>query len=144
MLQMLKDRDTPFGMLVRRLDYPFASGGADLQQLLASAAQSGGSARPAPPPTMLYRLYQDGHEELVRGVRFRGVSTRSLRDIMAASTEVALFDYINNGAPLAFLGAGGLIAPAAVIAPGLLFEELEFDRPQEQLQKTIIVPPPAL
>lgn len=144
MMQMLKDRDKPFGMLVRRLDYPFASGGGDLQQLLAASAQTGGSAHPAPPPTLLYRVYQDGHEELVRGLRFRGVSTRSLRDIMAASTEVALFDYINNGAPLAFLGAGGLIAPASVIAPGLLFEELEFERPQEQSPKMIIVPPPAL
>ena len=142
MLQMLKDRDKPFGMLVRRLDYPYSSSGGDLQQLMASAAQSGGSARPASPPILLYRVYPDGREELVRGLRFRGVSTRSLRDIMAASTEMALFDYINNGAPLAFMGAGGMIAPSAVIAPGLLFEELELERPQEQLQKPPIVPPP--
>jgi hypothetical protein len=139
---MLKDRDKPFGMLVRRLDYPFSSTGGDLQQLMASAAQSGGSARPASPPILLYRVYPDGREELVRGLRFRGVSTRSLRDIVAASTETALFDFVNNGAPLAFLGAGGLIAPAAVIAPGLLFEELELERPEEQLQKPPIVPPP--
>jgi hypothetical protein len=142
MIQMLKDRDKPFGMLVRRLDYPFSSTGGDLQQLMASAAQSGGSARPASPPILLYRVYPNGREELVRGLRFRGVSTRSLRDIVAASTETALFDFVNNGAPLAFLGAGGLIAPAAVIAPGLLFEELELERPQEQLQKPPIVPPP--
>jgi hypothetical protein len=142
LLQILKDRDKPFGMLVRRLDYPFSSTGSDLQQLMASAAQSGGSARPASPPILLYRVYPDGHEELVRGLRFRGVSTRSLRDIMAASTETAQFDFINNGAPLAFLGAGGMIAPASVIAPGLLFEELELERPQEQLQKPPIVPPP--
>ena len=36
-----------------------------------------------------------------------------------------------------------MIAPAStVIAPGLLFEELELERPQEQLQKPPIVPPP--
>jgi len=144
MLQMLKDRDKPFGMMVRRLDYPYSSSGGDLQQLMASAAQSGGSARPAPPPTLLFRVYPDGREELVRGLRFRGLSTRSLRDILAASTETALFDFINNGAPLAFLGAGGLIGPAAVVAPGVLFEELELERPTEQLQKPIIVPPPGV
>ena len=144
LMQMLKDRDKPFGMLVRRLDYPFSSSGGDLQQLMASAAQSGGSARPASPPILLFRVYPDGREELVRGLRFRGVSTRSLRDIVAASTETALFDFINNGAPLAFMGAGGLIAPATVMAPGLLFEELELERPQEQLQKPIIVPPPGV
>jgi len=142
LIQMLKDRDKPFGMLVRRLDFPYSSSGADLQALMASSSQSGGSARPVSPPILVFRVYPDGREELVRGLRFRGVSTRSLRDIMAASTEVALFDFINNGAPLAFLGAGGLIAPAAVVAPGLLFEELEIEKPQEQLQKPPIVPPP--
>jgi len=144
LIQMLKDRDKPFGMLVRRLDYPYSSSGADLQALMASSSQSGGSARPACPPILVFRVYPDGREELVRGLRFRGVSTRSLRDIMAASTEVALFDYVNNGAPLAFLGAGGLIAPAVVVAPGLLFEELELEKPQEQLQKPPVVPPPGV
>ncbi len=142
MLQMLKDRDKPYGMLVRRLDYPFSSSGGDLQQLMASAAQSGGSARPTSPPILLFRVYPDGREELVRGLRFRGVSTRTLRDILAASTETGMFDFTNNAAPLAFLGAGGIVAPASVIAPGLLFEELELERPQEQLQKPPIVPPP--
>jgi TldD protein len=141
MLQMLKDRDKPFGMLVRRLDYPYSSSGADLQQLMASSAQSG-SARPTSPPTLLFRVYPDGREELVRGLRFRGLSARSLRDVMAASAETAMFDFVNNGAPLAFMGAGGMLAPSAVIAPGLLFEELELERPQEQLQKPPIVPPP--
>jgi len=111
---------------------------------MASAAQSGGSARPAAPPTMIYRVYPDGREELVRGIRFRALSTRSLRDITVASAETASFDFVNNGAPLAFMGAGGLIAPATVIAPGLLFEELELERPTEQLQKPIIVPPPGV
>jgi hypothetical protein len=37
-----------------------------------------------------------------------------------------------------------LIGPAAVVAPGVLFEELELERPTEQLQKPIIVPPPGV
>jgi hypothetical protein len=144
LLQMLKDRDKPFGMLVRRLDYSYSSNGTDLQQLMASAAQSGGSARATSPPILLFRVYPDGREELVRGLRFRGVSSRSLRDILAASTETVQFDFVNNSAPLAFMGAGGLIAPASVVAPGLLFDELELERPQEQLQKPILVPPPGV
>ena len=78
----------------------------------------------------------------MRGLRFRGVSIRSLRDILAASAETAQFDFVNNGAPLALLGGGGLLAPASVIAPGLLFDEIEFERSQDQLQKPPIVPPP--
>jgi hypothetical protein len=143
LIDMCKERNKPYGMLVRKLDYPFSAGRAELQALLGPGGrQSGGSVRPVSPPVMVYRVYPDGREELVRGLRFRGVSTRSLRDILGASRETVLFEYVNNNAPLAYLGAGGLLAPVAVVSPGLLFEEIEFEVPQEQLPKLPVVPPP--
>jgi TldD protein len=142
LIDTCKERSKPYGMLVRKLDFPFSAGGAELRQLAASGAQSGGSVRPLSPPLLVYRVYPDGREELVRGLRFRGVSTRSLRDILAGSQENALFEYVNNAAPLALLGAGGILAPTSVVAPGLLFDEIEFEFPQEQLPKLPIVPPP--
>jgi len=66
-----------------------------------------------------------------------------LRDIQAASEELALFEYINNAAPLALLGAGGYLAPTSVISPALLFEELELELPQDQLPKRPAVAPPS-
>ncbi len=142
LIDMCKERNKPYGMLVRKLDYPFSAGRSELQALAQSGPQSGGSVRPVSPPVLVYRVYADGREELVRGLRFRGVSTRSLRDILAASQETVLFDYVNTGAPLALLGAGGILAPSAVVAPALLFEEIEFEVPQEQLPKLPVVPPP--
>ncbi len=142
MMDMCKQRGKPYGMLVRKLDYPFSASVADLRSLAASSSQSGGSARPVSPPLLVYRVYADGREELVRGLRFRGVSTRVLRDVLAASRESALFDFVNNSAPLAYVGTGGYLAPAAVVAPGLLFDEIEFELPQDQLPKPPLVPPP--
>ena len=142
LLQLCKERGKPYGMLVRKLDFPFSGSAGELQGLAQASQQSGGSARPVSPPLLVYRVYPDGREELVRGLRFRGLSTRSLRDIMAASKETAQFDFINNGAPLAMMTAGGFLAPASVVAPGLLFDELELEVPQDQLPKTPIVPPP--
>ena len=143
MIQMIKDSNKPYGMLVRKLDFPFSGGGSELQALAQASSQSGGSTRPVSPPALLYRVYPDGREELVRGLRFRGVSTRSLRDIMAASQETVLFDFVANGAPLAFLGAGGYLAPSSIVSPGLLFEELEFEAPRDELPKEPVVPPPS-
>jgi TldD protein len=142
LIDMCKERGKPYGMLVRKLDYPFSAGANELQTLASTGAQSGGSVRPVSPPVLVYRVYADGREELVRGLRFRGVSTRTLRDILAASQETALFEYVNNAAPLAMLGAGGYLAPTSVIAPALLFDEIEFELPQDQLPKPPIVPPP--
>jgi predicted Zn-dependent protease len=141
LIDMCKERGKPYGLLVRKMDFPFSGGVGDLRSLMSGGAQ-GGSARPLSPPVLVYRVYPDGREELVRGLRFRGVSTRTLRDVLAASQETALFEYINNGAPMAMLGAGGYLAPTSVVAPGLLFDEIEFEMPQEQLSKPPTVPPP--
>ncbi len=143
LIDMCKERNKPYGMLVRKLDYPFSAGRNELAALAQSGAQGGGSVRPISPPVLVYRVYADGREELVRGLRFRGVSTRSLRDLQAASKETALFDYVNNGAPLAILGVGGMLAPTAIVSPALLFEEIEFEVPQEQLPKLPVVPAPS-
>jgi TldD protein len=142
LIQMCKERDKPYGLLIRKLDFPFAGSNAEIQTLQTASANSGGSVRPVSPPILMYRVYPDGREELVRGMRFRGLSTRSLRDILAASTETTLFDYINNGAPLARSGVGGYVALTSVISPGLLFDELEVDQLQNPLQRPALVPPP--
>ena len=142
LIEMCKQSGKPYGMLVRKLDFPFSGGISELRLLAQASSQSGGSAWPLSPPVLVYRVYPDGREELVRGLRFRGVSTRSLRDILAATQETALFDYVNNAAPLAMMGAGGYLAPSVVIAPGVLFEEMEFEVAQDQLPKPPVVPPP--
>ena len=99
--------------------------------------------RPVSPPVLAYKVYADGREELVRGLRFKGMRSRSLRDILSASSEQAVFEFINNGALLARAGGGGYLAPASIIAPGVLFDELELDRSQEQLERPPLVPPPS-
>jgi hypothetical protein len=142
MIQITQERSKPYGLLVRKLNYPYAGTELDLQALAQGSRQSGGSTVPLSPPVLIYRVYPDGREELVRGLRFRGVSTRALRDILAATQETALFEFVNNSAPLAFFGAGGYVAATSVVAPGLLLEEMELEVPQEQLQKRAVVPPP--
>ena len=143
LLRMIDQRGVPYGMLVRKLDFPYSGSTSELQALARANSQTGGGALPISPPVLIYRVYPDGREELVRGLRFRGVNTRSLRDILAASEETAVFDYVNTTTPLALLGSGGYLAGTSVISPGLLFDELEFDIPQEQLPKPPTVPPPS-
>lgn len=139
---MVTQLERPYGLLVRKLDFPFAGSTGELQALAQANAQAGGAARPVSPPLLVYRVYPDGREELVRGLRFQRLTTRALRDVLAASSETAVFEYVNTTTALAMLGSGGYLAPTSVIAPGLLFEELEFDVPREQLPKAPTVPPP--
>jgi hypothetical protein len=144
LIELCKQRNKPFGILVRKLDYPSSAGYEELRRVMAAMAQSGGGSRPVSLPLLVYRVYPDGREELVRGLRFRGLSTRSFKDIIAASDESYVFDFIDSPAPFAMMGAGGFITSASVIAPAVLFDELELEPIQEEAPKLPIVPAPPL
>ena len=144
LIEICQQRNKPFGILVRKLDYPTSGSVGELQAMFSSHAQSGSTTRPVAPLVLVYRVYPDGREELIRNVRMRNVSTRSLRDILAASNEVATFDYVNNNAPFALMGWAGYLAPATVVAPGVLFEEMEIDRIRDETVKPPVTPAPAL
>ena len=55
-----------------------------------------GSGHAVTAPLLVYRVYPDGREELVRSLQFHGVSTRSFKDIVAASDENFVFDLIDS------------------------------------------------
>lgn len=142
LVEMLKQRNKAYGYIVRRMDYPSSASVHEIRGLLSAGAQTGGPARPLSSPVLIYRVTVDGKEELVRGLRFRGLTVRSLKDILAASDETQAFDFLYNLAPMAMLGAGGYVAPATVVAPGILFEDLELEPVRMEFDKPPIVPAP--
>jgi TldD protein len=123
LIDMCKESNKPYGILIRKLQFP-------------SAAAT--EARPVDEPLLVYRVYPDGREEMVRSLQFHGVSTRSFKDIVAASDENYVLDLIDANA------RGNFITTASVIAPAVLFEELELTPVEEETPQPPIVPPPAL
>jgi hypothetical protein len=75
-------------------------------------------------------------------LRFRGLNARSLKDLVAASDEMHVFDYLENGAPMAILAGGGFVTPVTVIAPSVLIDDVELEPTREDRPKLPIVPPP--
>lgn len=144
LIDLVKQRNKPYGILVRKLDYPSGMGVDELRHAMSAMAQSGGGTRPVALPLLVYRVYPDGREELVRGLRFRGVSTRSFKDITAATDDSYVFNYLDSPLPFAVMGAGSFVINASVISPGILFDEMELERIQEDLPKLPIVPPPPM
>ncbi len=143
LLDLCLQRDKPYGLIVRKMDFPSSASLEEARRLLTGGAASGGGW-PVSQPVLVYRCYPDGREELVRGLRFRNLSTRSLRDILAASDESFVFDYLENGAPFALMGAALYAAEATVVAPSVLVDDLELVRMEEELTRPPLVPPPPL
>jgi TldD protein len=84
-------------------------------------------------PRLLYRVYEkDGHEELVRGAEFSELDARALRnDLVAVGND-----------PLVSNREGQI--PMTVIAPSILFDEIEVKRTDAKNAKLPEYPPPDL
>jgi len=144
LLELCKARNLPYGMVVRKLDFPSSASFDELRRLMATNANEGSGSHIVSSPILIYRVYPDGREELIRGVRFRELNVRSLRDIRAAGDDPTIFDYLDNGAPLAVMGAGSYAAETTVIAPSVLVDDLEVRKVGDEVPKLPIVPPPLL
>jgi TldD protein len=141
LLDLIQQRGLPYGMIVRKMDFP-SSAPLDEARKILSQGSAGGSNRPLSMPLYAYRLYPDGREELVRGERFKGVNARSLKDILAAGDDNVTFNYLDNGAPFALLGFGSGAAEVTVVAPSLLIDDLEMSKIDDEMPKLPIVPAP--
>jgi hypothetical protein len=142
LLGIVDQRGLKYGILVRKLDYPAVAPGDELRRLAEAAGQRGG--RLTSLPVLVYKVYPDGREELIRGVRFRGPNSRSLRDIVAAGNDENIFDVLQNGTALAQPGAGNFITGSTIVSPSLLFEDFELEKRTDDWPKLPVVPPPTL
>jgi hypothetical protein len=141
LIEMCRNRGKEYGVLVRKLDFPTSASFQELRQMMSHGAQSGGMPRVSL-PVLAYRVYPDGREELIRGVRFGGLNARSLKDITAAGDDESVFEFLDNPAPFAVMGAGGYSSEACVVAPSLLIDDLELHKMDDELPKLPIVPAP--
>jgi len=106
-IQMITDQGKPYGYRVETLG-------------------------PGNSPRLLYRVYPDGHEELVRGAVFSELDVRALRsDLIAVGND-----------PQVSNRTGGIAT--TVISPSLLFDELEVKRADTSKDKLPDYPPPPL
>jgi hypothetical protein len=140
LLELCAARGKPYGIIVRKMDFPSSASFDEVRRLL-QGAQGG---RPVSLPLLAYKVFPDGHEELVRGLRFRGMNVRSLKDILAAGDDSAVFEFMDNALPFALIGGSGFTAEAAVIAPSLLIDDLELHPLEDELPKLPVVPAPDL
>ena len=85
-------------------------------------------------PTIVYKIYPDGTEELVRGVDLIGTPLDAFSRIVAASNEMDIF----NG----FCGAESGSIPVSAVAPAILVRQVETQKKAINETRLPILPPP--
>jgi TldD protein len=138
-------------LAVREMDNPVISllHQEDFSELLAS--YGGGAGNGDRLPLVVYRVYPEtGREEVIRGARIIGLNTRALRNLAGIGNDSFVYNYMqsqNNGFAGTALGAFGSAQvglPASVVAPSLLFDELEVRGARGEAKRLPLLPPPPM
>jgi predicted Zn-dependent protease len=119
-LKHARSADLPYVLIVRRLTPPA------LSQEVEFAFTGDGPLQGLTVPSEVIRLYQDGREEPVRGLRFSGVDRRTLRDIVAAGATEAPIERMDDsltGARFSIQKFGGI--PVSWAVPAVVIGEME-------------------
>ncbi len=143
LLDKVKSAGLKYGLLIRRMDFPSTATLGDLQSM-GRQLQKNGIARTLNRPLLVYRVYADGHEELVRGLQFGDFSAKDLRDLDSASDQPYVFNYVNNGSSLNIADLRTDATTSSVICPSLLFESVDLSPAENEAGASPVVPPPAL
>jgi len=150
-LDKCREEKLSYCLVVREMDNPALSISRqdDFSELLARLAGGAGSGDRL--PLLAYKVYpEDGHEELVRGGRIIGLNSRSLRNLAGIGNDSFAWNFMESqeagfaGTALGAFGSarGGL--PAAIVAPSLLFDEVEVRGARGEPKRLPLLPAPQL
>jgi TldD protein len=140
-----------FCLVVRQMDNPSVSllHQEDFQELLASFG--GGAGTGDRLPLIIYKVYpEDGREELIRGSRIVGLNTRALRTISAIGNDSFVYNYMQSqiagfaGTAFGAFGSAQNGLPASIVAPSLLFDELEVRGARGEPKRLPLLDPPQM
>ncbi len=135
LIEAAEDADLEYGILIKSLrSAGIASSQSDLMSFFMRAQRRG--APSLGDPVFAYKVYvEDGREELIRGLEFAPVEARELKNIMAAGNTQVVHNYVG-------FGTTGTTPATSIIAPAVLFEELELAKIEQEKDKLPILKAP--
>jgi TldD protein len=150
-LDECRSEKLPYCLLVREMDNPSISllHQDDFSELLASFG--GGAGTGDRLPLIVFKIYpDDGREELVRGARIIGLNTRMLRNLGGIGNDDFVYNYMQSqesgfaGTALGAFGSARNGLPASLVAPSLLFDDLEVRGARGEPKRLPLLPAPAM
>lgn len=128
LLKLVKDRDLPYGIVVRTaMDQNLLFTGV-IRQLGNELPVGQGEGKLGLLET--YRVYPDGREELIRGVEAAGIAPALFKDILAVSKSTTVHNFLAPAVIPSFITGGSSYLISTIHTPDLLLEDVEI-RPLE-------------
>jgi len=142
LMARVHDRGLPYGIVVRRV-----GGGASAGFLRVVARMTANpDAGPSGNLAEAYRVYADGHEELIRGLELADVSASAFKDIVEVGDKPFVFTDQFIPRLGSFFSIGGSasadIPVVSCVVPPILFEELSLVKAEGPFPMPPISPSP--
>jgi predicted Zn-dependent protease len=118
----IKKQNKPFGLLFQDVEGGFTLTGRTIPNAFNVL------------PIMVYRVFPDGREELVRGVDLIGTPLTTFSKMVTGDDQIATF----NGV----CGAESGFVPVSASSPAVLVSQIEVQKKQKSQERTPILPPP--
>src|SRR5271154_5492918 len=150
-LDECRSEKLPYCLVVREMDNPSISllHQDDFSELLASFG--GGAGTGDRLPLIVYKVYpEDGREEMIRGARIIGLNTRMLRNLGGIGNDDFVYNYMQSqvsgfaGTALGAFGSAQNGLPASLVAPSLLFDDLEVRGARGEPKRLPLLPAPSM
>ncbi len=149
LIQVCKDQGLEFGLIVKTMDNPAITGVEDSMSFFTRRMQSGPQLTQS---VVMARIYvKDGREEPVRGISLGEFNVGDLKNIEAVGNDYYVMHRMmgSGGGVLGGFfslystrGRQDIGIPTSIIAPSILFEELEFKKSEEKREKPPLLPHP--
>jgi len=128
LLKLAKQRGKEYGIVVRRIANPVLRISRDMTSA-ALAVQPGQEAR-VESVILAFKVFPDGHEELIRNVELTEMSISLFKEIVAASKDPTIYN-----APFR-------TQVASFVVPSLLFEDISLKKPSGEIPKPPLIKHP--
>lgn len=122
LIEQIKKQNKPFGLLFEDIQGGFTITGRTIPNAFNVL------------PVMVYRIYPDGKQELVRGVDLIGTPLTVFSKIVAAGGNVGVFNGICGAE------SGGV--PVSAGGPAILVSQIEVQKKTKSTERSPILPPP--
>jgi len=140
LIEAARDEGLEYGVRIKALKPagPAISRAERLSRLMRAARGARGAVGGGlGDPLVAYKVYvADGREEPFRGCEFGPVDVSNLRRIVAAGDTFIVYNYVDSA-------RGGPGVPSTILAPPVLFEELELSQIEQEHDKLPILNAPA-
>ncbi|MDI6807827.1 MAG: metallopeptidase TldD-related protein [Candidatus Eisenbacteria bacterium] len=153
LIQEVKDDGLKYGYIIKSI-IPLSEakelGDIDIQSMVMSMYTSSPTEIKLSRPVVVYRVYPDGKEELVRGAEFANLGIKCFKDIIGTSDDAFVYNYPIRSSEMPFdLGIFGISVPgsdyyASVITPAIIISEIDVNKSIGNYGKPPIVSYPSL